>query len=135
MIMLTVHHFGYLIKSLEKSRPVFQMLGYASETGPVYDPDRDITLLLLKKDSVCLELIEPGTNSPLKDSLLKLRNTAYHICYETESILQAEQMLLQGGFIRVQSPRPAVLFGERRVAFYAHAQLGLIELLENESME
>ena len=111
------------------------MLGYETEVGPIYDQGRDVLLLLMKKESIRLELIEPGKSSPLNNSLVKIRNTVYHICYETNSISRTEQMLLQNGFIQVQDPRPAVLFGERRVAFYLHAQLGMIELLENKSLE
>lgn len=133
--MLTVHHFGFLVKSLEKSLPVFQLLGYVSTGTAVYDKLRNVRLLLLEKDAVRLELIEPGESSALHGALTKLRNTAYHVCYETTSISQTENLLLNNGFIRVEAPAPAELFGGRFVAFYAHAQLGMIELLQIQAVE
>ena len=47
--MTRVHHTGYLVKHLEKSRGSFLSLDFRALGEPVYDEDRDVDILFLEK--------------------------------------------------------------------------------------
>ena len=60
----------------------------------------------------------------------KLGNTAYHICYETDSMEMDLERLLQENYVLCSERHEAVALENREVCFLVHPYLGMIELLE-----
>lgn len=57
---MKIHHIGYAVKSIEKSRKDFQALGYREEGNLVFDQKRNVAILFLTNGSVRVELVEAG---------------------------------------------------------------------------
>lgn len=110
----------------------FQKLGYEFEPA-IDDTDRNVKLAFGVKDGYRIELVAPldhKAESPVDQYLSNAVGTPYHICYESED-LDAEVKKLQGqGYKVVIEPRPAVVFGNKRVVFMMNIGFGLIEIVE-----
>ena len=100
----------------------------------VYDPLQNVNLWLCTHFSMpTVELVGPAEGQGPLDAILATANeNIYHLCYETENLDASLEGLKTAGFrvICVSSPKPAVLFGDRRVSFYRVKDFGIIELLE-----
>lgn len=89
---MKIHHIGYAVKNIEKSRDAFLQLGYRNEGDIVVDDARNVKILFM----VCgggqkLELIEAYNTekpSPVDNYLRKQKDMAvpYHLCYEASDI-------------------------------------------------
>lgn len=128
---MIVHHIGYLVKKLEKSKKKFLELGYETEGEITYDHYRKVTILFLVKDGYRVELIEPAAeDSVVSDLLTRYKNAPYHMCYESSSFEEDLGELREKGFVPIDEPCPAPALGGRRVAFLLHSSIGIIEILE-----
>ena len=133
MISMTVHHVGYLVKNIEKSKTVFMNLGYSLEQDTVYDSWRDVDICFLIKDSYRIELVAPRSSESVVGSLRKkIGNTPYHICYEVEDLNKAIAELSLLKFVIWEDPHEAPALDGRKVAFLINGQIGMIELVEKE---
>ena len=129
--MTRVHHTGYLVKHLEKSRDGFLSLDFRALGEPVYDEYRDVDILFLEKDGYTVELVSPRSEGSVVAGLLKtFRNAPYHLCLETGDLSGELARLERSGFTRMDGPAPAPALGGRRVCFLMSARIGIIELLE-----
>jgi methylmalonyl-CoA/ethylmalonyl-CoA epimerase len=131
------HHVGLLTDQPELAVGRLARLGYTA--GPeVFDPLQEARLRMCSGPGAepRIELITPGPGNPGLGKLLKRRGDyMYHVCYEVDAIDDGVRWLQlddQERLVEVVAPRPAVLFGGRRVAFYATPGLGLVEFLEME---
>ena len=131
---MRVHHVGYLVKHLEKSRDSFLSLDFQVTGEAVYDPQRDVDILFMEKDGYTIELVSPRSGDSVVGKLIRTyRNAPYHICYETDD-LDGELARLEGsGFTRIDDPSPAPAIGGRRVCFLMSPRIGMIEVLEGAS--
>jgi methylmalonyl-CoA/ethylmalonyl-CoA epimerase len=130
---LTVHHIGYMVKDISKSRAAFEQLGFTLQTEEaVFDPIRICNFLFMDNGGIRVELIQPkDETSPVWNLLKRYRNTPYHICYEVNNIDAVISQLTSGAFILVQPPAVAPAIGTNaKVAFLMHADIGMIELLQ-----
>ena len=78
----------------------------------------------------------PNLALTLSRLLRRKDDYGYHVCFAVPSIEQGVRALDDGAperVIEVMPPKPAVLFGGARVAFYSVPGLGLVELLEQPS--
>ena len=117
------HHIGIATKDLKKSlefvQKNFEVINFSEE---IYDEKQDATLQMIETKDVNIELVT-GT---VVEKLIKAKTSYYHICYEVEDIYKAIEEFQ--GAILVSSPKEAVLFDNRLVAFLM-TPLGLVELL------
>lgn len=132
---MKIHHIAYAVKSIERSRPGFEALGYEVVQRTVEDKDRGIYICFMEhmESGTLIELIEPASeDNPVKNYLKKMKNVAtpYHICYETADLDEAIKIQMEAGFIVTAAPAPAPAINGRRVAFMAHPAVGLIEFVE-----
>ena len=130
---MTMHHLGLAVSREDDARLFLDGLGY--EFGElVYDPEQDVHLRLATGENLTtIELIMPGENDgPLTPILKRYNELIYHTCYEALNPGASIKAMEDAGLrvMPVAEPRPAVLFGGRRVSFHAIAGFGLIELLE-----
>lgn len=128
---LKVHHLGYLVKKRDAAKKAFEALGYAVESDWVRDEARGIDICFMTMDSLRVELVCPFTKDSDVSSLLsRIKNSPYHICYETPSIADEMPLLRAEGYLPIKESAPAPACGGRNVAFFLHPALGMIELLE-----
>lgn len=129
---MKINHFGFLTKNIEKSLKQFQALNYQRYSELINDEERGIYILFIKSLSgEVIELISPSCSNSIVSSIInKQNNLIYHTCYETEDIDKKIKELINNGFILIESPKPAIAFDGRLVAFMLSKNTGMIELLE-----
>lgn len=131
---MKLHHYGYAVKSIEKSLKEFEKLGYRATSEVITDPIQGVKLLFINNGSDHLiELVSPidgEAESPVTKILRKNGATLYHVCYEVEDIELSINDLKSKRYIVVLNPTPAVAFDNRRISFLYNPNLGLIEILE-----
>lgn len=131
---LVFHHMGLAVKHAGSADPFLRSQGY--EAGKlIYDPEQNVNLMLYTSMSglPSVELVMPREGGGPLDSIFKRANEMiYHTCYETKNLAlsldRLEQLNLR--VITVSEPKPAVLFGGKKVSFYMIPDFGLIEMLE-----
>jgi hypothetical protein len=131
---LSFHHFGLAVRQPAPAISFLSSLGY--EMGePVYDPEQNVHLIMGSHPTQpAVEIIYPGNGPGPVDHLVQRHETGiiYHSCYETSDLTRTLEEMAQCGVRAdcVVAPRPALLFGGRRVSFYRLKGMGLIEILE-----
>lgn len=134
MLMLKIHHIGYLVKKIDAAILSFQNLGYQLTQDTIYDEIRKVHICFLQKETYCIELVSPASKDSVVSGLLKkYKNSPYHICYETENFDEDYQALMSNGFISIDTPTPAPALQNREVVFLTSASAGMIELLNARS--
>lgn len=120
---MNFHHIGIATKSLEKSLKFvqnnFEVINFSEK---IYDEKQDATLQMIETKDVNIELV----CGKIVEKLIKAKTSYYHICYEVENIYEAIENFQ--GAILISSPKEAILFDNRLVAFLM-TPLGLVELL------
>ena len=124
------HHIGSLTSDLNHAEKTFTELGF-NFNERVYDPIQEVNLSFgINAMGILLELVEPKEKSKIHQLLKRNGSGLYHICFEVDSINEGQKKLGASGFICVNTPKKAIAFQDRLVAFYYNPVLGLIELLE-----
>ena len=131
---LRFHHFGLAVRKQETARMFLCAQGYQiGET--VFDPNQNVHLALCThKSDPAVEIIWPGENGGPIDGMIQRHTSGiiYHLCYETDD-LAAALAAFETARVRticVSPPKPAPLFGNRKVSFYNIVGIGLVEILE-----
>lgn len=131
------HHFGLAVQKPDSARKLLAALGYAiGET--VFDPGQNVYLALCQHESQpAVEIIWPGTEAGPIDALARRFESGivYHLCYETRDLAGALSQFKAAGLevACISRPKPAPLFGGRKVSFYNILGMGLVEFLESEA--
>ena len=130
---MNIHHIGYVVEEIQAATQEFALFGYHKETagGIVYDVLRGIDIVFMTNGIYRVELVQPkDINSIAAGMLRRLGSAPYHICYECGDLEKEGNMLREKGYVPVSSEQPAVALGERKVSFWFHPQIGMVELLE-----
>lgn len=128
---MNIHHIGYLVKNIEKSRIYFEKLGFKEESKAVYDAKRDVNILFMTNGKYRVELVSPKSeNSVVVNTLQKIGNAPYHICYYCNNIENTQALLRKDGYLPIDKISSAVAIDNRKVCFLFNQNIGLIELLE-----
>lgn len=131
---LRFHHLGFAVKEPDRALRFLTSIGYSPQPM-VTDPLQKVSLIWCPhKSHPPVEVIYPaGATGPLTSILTHYSSLIYHVCYETPSVeLVVKSLKSAGNSIScVSTPKPAILFGNRRVSFYQINGFGLIELLES----
>ena len=128
---MKIHHIGYLVKRLEKAAAAFTALGYEREGDVTRDESRGTDILFLAKDGYRIELVSPYRPDSVVSGLLKTyKNAPYHICYESGDFAADTAALEEGGYLRIGEAQAAPAIGGRKVVFFMHPAMGMIEVLE-----
>lgn len=128
---MVIDHFGFLTKDLIRSINSFQTLGYELISRQI-DELRQVEIAFVKSESnEIVELIMPVASDSVVHKLIeKYNNTLYHICYKCGNVDNEIERLAKQGFMLIDSPKPAVAFGNRKVAFMYSSFAGMVELYE-----
>lgn len=130
---LKVHHIGYAVPAIDTARLEFECLGWSALGDVTDDVVRKVRILFMRLGDVTIELVAPLTDdSPIRKTLQKGSGTPYHICYEVDSLDEAEAELKAKKFIVFKKPSPAPAIGMRRVEWFYGKNFGIIELVETD---
>ena len=128
---MNIHHIGYLCKRIESAKKQFEALGYRAETATIRDDVRKIDICFLNKDGYRIELISPAAEDSVVSGLIKkYGNSPYHICYCSNAFDKDIEYLKKNGYIMIDQPTPAPALDGRKVVFFIHMHVGMIELLD-----
>lgn len=122
------HHIGVACVDIAAEIEAIRKIHSIQAISPVlFDPEQEVELCLVETTGgVNIEFVAGRR----VESLVKKRISYYHICYVVGDILEEIERLTAAGATLVVEPKPAVLFGGRRVCFL-QVSYGLIELLES----
>ncbi|MCH5261407.1 MAG: VOC family protein [Lachnospiraceae bacterium] len=133
MLMLNIHHIGYLVKKMDAAILTFKNLEYRVIQDTIYDDIRKVDICFLEKDGYCIELVSPVSEDSVVAGLLKkYKNCPYHICYETTDFEKDFEALRSEGFMPIDTLTPAPALSDKEVVFMTHAALGMIELIKSD---
>jgi len=122
------HHIGVACKNIAAEIvSVCKIHEIATISTTVFDPEQNAELALLTLgDGTHIELIA----GKQVESFVKKNITYYHLCFEVDDIHAEIERLIREHAMLISSPKPAILFDSREVAFL-QVSYGLIELLNS----
>lgn len=131
---LQLHHIGCVVDSIEARIGSYQIdLGSASASRIFEDPIQRSRVAFLEfptPGSVLFELIEPAAPDSPVGRFLEKGGGLHHLCYEVDDLAgQIQQMKAQKAVL-IRSPKPAVAFEGRRIAWMRIKDGLLVEYLE-----
>jgi len=129
-------HLGYAVRDLDEALGQFE--GIFGETlnksARYFEPTFDSHIQFIQPggQGPRIELIAPASESSLVGRILAKRGPGvYHFCYQVDDLAAETSRLKKQGFRATTEPCSARAFAGRRVQFFFHPQLGLLELLES----
>lgn len=135
MIEFNLHHFGFIVKDMQKSISHYERLLSASLVGETYkDPVQlaDICFLSISPDKPLLEIISPYDQGSQVMNFLKSRGGGlHHVGFSVNSLSTAMAVFRSNHSILVFGPKPAVALGGRDIAFFYTIDHVLIELVQS----
>lgn len=123
----TLHHLGFACRDVDEGLEWVGRLYEVTSVGEiVYDELQQASVCMVETgNGVRVELVA----GPRVEGLVRQGVSLYHTAFTVPDLDCAIEELKGAGATLVASPRPAVLFGGRRVAFLS-TLLGLFELIE-----
>ncbi len=130
---LVVHHIGYAVPAIDAARAEFEVLGWKAVGGVTDDVERKVRIQFMRLGGAVVELVAPLTeDSPIRKIIQKGSGTPYHICYEVDSLEEAEAELKAKRFLVFRKALPAPAIGMRRVEWFYSNNGGILELVETQ---
>jgi len=130
---LALHHVGYAVKSIESISEIYvRRFGYEVRTPVIHDPLQTalVQFLSLPKDLVYLEFVSPNGPESLLTQTVRKGGGLNHLCYITDNLDRAMDMLAQTGMMVISPPQPAVAFAGRRICWLLGEDPLPVELVE-----
>lgn len=139
MIELRFHHVGVGTTDFEGAIECYQGLGHRLHRQ-LDDPGLNVRVAFLSGPrgiGPWIEVLAPlGPDGPLKALLARRSLPApYHTCYAVDDLERATEHVRLADFVALTAPKPALAFGNQRVAFFFNRSIGLIELVERPPSE
>lgn len=123
-----IHHIGIATEDISEMSSQLLAIGAKQISEIIYDEKQKAYLCMFMLDGGRIELVSGEQVS----SRVKRKQYLYHTCYEVENIENVCDFLKKTDSVKVvEELKPAILFNNRRVAFFM-TKLGLIELLEKD---
>jgi len=131
---VSLHHIGCVVDSIEQRIESYRLsLGAVSVSQIFEDPiqrSRVAFLDLPTPGLVQFELVQPaGPDSPVTRFLEK-GGGLHHLCYEVDDLGEQIQWMKSQRATLLRSPKPAVAFGGRHIAWMRTPDALLVEYLE-----
>jgi methylmalonyl-CoA/ethylmalonyl-CoA epimerase len=126
-LRMKFHHIGIACEKIDKVKEwVMKVYSVTHEGELIFDPLQNATLCLMStEEGLTFELI---SGEKVK-GLIKKGVNLYHTCYSVPDIDKAAEEFKNLGAMLFSSPQEAVLFNNKKVAFF-YTPMGIIELLE-----
>lgn len=124
---MKLHHIGIACSDIEQAIEDFSKFHtIVSKSEIVDDPLQNARLCMITTDmGLDIEFISGEQVA----QFIKKGITYYHVCYEVENLEQAIDDYLSKDAKIISEPKPAILFGNKRVAFL-YLPYGFVELVE-----
>jgi hypothetical protein len=127
---LSFHHIGVATNDIHKEMRIYSLLGYVQEGAFFHDLEQQVKGVFMVLGSMRVELLEPDSDKSPLHTVLKNRQKMYHQCLECSNIEGAIETLIKQGAHIVSSPKPAIAFENRLIAFLMLPSMTIIELVE-----
>ena len=131
---LTLHYIGCVVDSIEDRIESYGVsLGSVSVSQSFADPiqrSRVAFLDLPAPGAVQLELVEPAASGSPVPRFLEKGGGLHHLCHEVDDLQGQIQWMKSQRAVLIRSPKAAVAFGGRRIAWMRTTDSLLIEYLE-----
>jgi len=129
---LKLHHVGFAVRSIEQTKPSFEVLGTEFYHSSV-DEDRNLQFLFGRVGGVTIELVSPIDETctcAVSNIISKQACTPYHMCYETNNFCEDFEKLKRSGFRQVGKVIESQLYGYDAIGVFLFSrEMGLIELV------
>lgn len=136
---MTFHHVGCIVTDIEESAQFYeQQLNMERYANIIHDPIQRVDLLFLRDKNFpqfVIELIKPVYEDSPSAQWLRKGNTLQHFCYEVDDLNAKIDEMVEHGSHLFMSPKPAIAFENRRIAFLLTREKLIIELLERKRAE
>lgn len=135
---MTLHHIGYVVDSIEdRIASLAASLGAKQVSEIFEDPIQRSRVVFLALPTsapsvVQLELVQPATPDSPVARFVEKGGGFHHLCYEVDDLEAQLQGMKAQKAVLIRSPKPAVAFGGRRIAWVRTQDPVLIEYLERE---
>lgn len=134
----TLHHVGCVVDSIENRIESYKIsLGCTAVSEIFEDPIQRVRVVFLELPTaglVQLELVEPASPDSPVTRFLEKRGTLHHFCFEVSDLQRQIEWMKSQGARLISSPKPAVAFNGRRIAWMLTADSLLVEYLEREKL-
>ena len=125
-------HVGIAVADLDAAvRTYARSFGAVAESETFLDENQQVRLRFMNLGGLRIELLQPDPEHSALENIVKRGIGLYHVCYEVDDLDDELERLKAGGVKVISPPKPAVAFGNRRVAFTMCQGL-MVELLEAE---
>jgi methylmalonyl-CoA/ethylmalonyl-CoA epimerase len=132
---IKLHHFGFVLASIQKSAEAFaQSLCATWDRKVTFDSRQKVRVTFLRGAHIgdaLIELIEPGGPDSPVSRFLARGGGLHHLCYEVEDLGKQLDFCRSVGSIVMRKPVPAVAFDGRRIAWVLTKKRLLVEYLES----
>jgi len=129
-----LHHLGFVVASITDSVSDYrQQFGLRWDERVFHDPIQRVRVTFLESaipGEPLFELVEPAGEASPVNRFLAAGGGLHHLCYEVEDIAGTLQRARELGAVIIRTPRPAVAFAGRRIAWVQTKQKVLTEYLE-----
>ncbi|WND01708.1 VOC family protein [Temperatibacter marinus] len=119
----TFNHVGLACKDIRAHYPDIEI---------IEDPLQKVRVAFIDLHGFKIELVEPLSDKSPVSSNIKKNIKLYHMCFSVPCLEVALKCAKDNRVSLIQKPVPAIAFENRRIAWFLHANLGLIELVEEE---
>lgn len=131
LINCSFHHIGYAVKDIASTAAFYTKVGWTM--SEIYtDTIQNTYIAFLNRDGFPLiELVAPiDETSPICNTLKKVGNSTYHVCYAVPDIDIAIAELRAQRYMPLFKPVEAVAMDNKKICYMMHPDVGLIELVE-----
>jgi methylmalonyl-CoA/ethylmalonyl-CoA epimerase len=129
-----LHHFGFVVSSIEKSSETFaRSLAASWDQKIIFDAIQKVRVTFFRGANSAdplIELVEPAERGSPVTRFLERGGGLHHLCYEVRDLESHLVFCKSVGNIVIRSPVAAVAFGGRRIAWAVSKNKLLIEFLE-----
>ena len=125
------HHIGYAVRDIAKTAAFYLKAGWMS--SEIYtDKIQNTCIVFLSREGFPLiELVAPiDETSPICNTLKKVGNSTYHVCYSVPNINIAVAELRTQRYMPLFKPVEAVGINNKKICYLMHPDVGLIEIVE-----
>ena len=133
---ITLHHLGCVVPSIEAAIDRYKLaLGATTVSAIFEDPiqrSRVAFLDLPTAGSLLFELVQPAAPVSPVARFLEKGGGLHHLCYEVDDLQAQIRWMKSLRALLISSPKPAVAFGGRRIAWMRTPDALLIEYLERQ---
>jgi methylmalonyl-CoA/ethylmalonyl-CoA epimerase len=128
---MILHHSGFVVRDIDSWE---KQMVFEEKMNDVIDPVQQSRLALYKNfGEGYIELIQPLNEQSFSwNSLQKFGNHFNHFCYSVNSMKEMEMTVVRFRLHEVLAPVPAILFNNKKVAFYYARNRQIVEFLIND---